>query len=229
MKAYHLYLLRHGLTDGNEQGRYIGRLDPPLSGRGRRELEELAKQYEYPKAEAFFSSPRLRCTESLEILYPDAAPVLVPGLAECDFGEYEGKSLEELRDDPRYQRWASGMAKGDAAASPPGGESSADFQKRTCKAFGEIVARLTKAGVNRAVLMAHGGTIMTLLGVFGLPRRPLYEWMAGNGMGYEVLLTPQLWMNGRVVEVAGPIPTGHAENGAAGVDGLLDDLRGHEE
>lgn len=34
VKTYQIHLIRHGLTDGNTQGRYIGRTDLPLSGRG---------------------------------------------------------------------------------------------------------------------------------------------------------------------------------------------------
>lgn len=225
MKAYHIYLLRHGMTEGNEQGRYVGRLDVPLSARGRQELQAMREKGGYPQTDVLFSSPLQRCVESLKILYPDAEPITLPGLAECSFGDYEGKTLEELKDDPRYRAWASGMAEGNASVAPPGGESSADFQKRVCLAFGQIVERLTRSGVTHAVVMAHGGVIMTILGVFGLPRRPFYEWMAGNGTGYEVIVTPQLWMNGRVVEVAAEVPYAREEHNMGAVDTLLDDIK----
>ncbi|MDR3643887.1 MAG: histidine phosphatase family protein [Clostridia bacterium] len=224
MKVYHIYLLRHGLTQGNEKGQYVGRLDMPLSAGGERQLEKLAKDHQYPQAEAYFSSPLSRCVRSMEILYPDVQPLLIDGLAECNFGEYEGKTLDELKGETSYQNWVSGLRSGDSSAAPPAGESSADFQLRTCRAFAQIAERLMRSGTTRAVIMAHGGTIMTILGMFAMPRRPFYQWMAGNGMGYEALLTPQLWMNGRVIEVAGTVPGLPEGEGLAGCGPIISDF-----
>lgn len=201
MKAYHVYLLRHGVTLGNEEGRYVGRLDLPLSENGERQLEELDKKYVYPWAEMFFSSPKKRCLRSLELLYPEAKPEIVENLTECDFGDYEGKLLAELKDDPQYQKWASG-----GVDTPPNGESSKAFQLRSCAAFEQIVETLMRSGNSTAVIMAHGGTIMAILGSYAFPRKPMYEWMTSNGMGYEVVITPQLWMSGKAIEVADAVP-----------------------
>ena len=201
MKAYHVYLLRHGITQGNEEGRYVGRVDLPVSAEGKRQLEEMKKKYLYPRAELFFSSPRARCVQSLELLYPGEAPQIVENLAECDFGDYEGKLFAELKDDPEYQKWASG-----STDSAPNGESSKAFQLRCCVAFEQIIDTLMRSDANSAVIMAHGGTIMSILGTYGFPRRPMYDWMTGSGMGFEALITPQLWMSGKAVEVVGAIP-----------------------
>jgi alpha-ribazole phosphatase len=68
-----------------------------------------------------------------------------------------------------------------------------------------------KSGQSRAVIMAHGGTIMFILGSYGYPKRPYFEWLADNGTGYEIVLTPSLWMSARAFEVAGRIPEGVPE------------------
>ena len=60
-------LVRHGMTRGNEERRYIGITDEPLSERGRK----LAEQCMYEMPEIVFSSPLKRCVETAEILYPD--------------------------------------------------------------------------------------------------------------------------------------------------------------
>jgi alpha-ribazole phosphatase len=206
MKAYHIYLLRHGMTQGNKEGRYIGRLDVPLSAEGKNKISEMAHTYEYPHAELFFSSPKIRCLRTLEILYPDAEPHIIENLAECDFGDYEGKTLDELKDDQQYRKWASG----DGMEAAPNGESSKQFQMRCCLGFEQIVEKLMRSGSQSAVIMAHGGTIMTILGSYAFPRRPMFEWMANNGMGYEAVVTPQLWMSGKAIEVAGIVPL-HAQ------------------
>lgn len=210
MKAYHIYLLRHGMTEGNKEGRYVGRIDLPLTVEGERELKEMREKYAYPWGEAFFSSPKMRCLRSLELLYPGEEPQIVDDLAECDFGDYEGKTFAELKDDREYQKWASGNED-----CPPNGESSKAFALRCCAAFEKIVDELMHSGNSTAVIMAHGGTIMSILGAYGFPRRPMYEWMTGNGMGYEVVITPQLWMSSKAIEVAGAIPLQDDEMGAA--------------
>jgi alpha-ribazole phosphatase len=217
MKAYHIYLLRHGLTQANKEGKYVGRTDVPLSAEGEEQLLRLKEQYTYPYADAFFSSPLSRCTRTLELLYPKASPQIVKGLAECDFGDFECKTMDELKDDVAYRDW---IAKKGMTA-PPNGESSQDFQKRCCAAFEEIVNSLLHTGQSSAVIMAHGGTIMFILGAFGYPRRPFYQWLAGNGMGYEVVVTPQLWMNGKAIDIAAHIPD--CEDDLAGLKDMLEE------
>lgn len=215
MRAYHIYLLRHGMTVANSEGRYIGRMDVPLTKEGRKQLEDMAGKYDYPLTDVYFSSPMKRCLESLDILYPGAEPVIVDNFSECDFGEFEGKTFEELKKDEQYQKWTSG-----ASESAPNGESSKSFQVRCCGAFESIVERLLRTGSYTAVIMAHGGTLMSILGAFAFPRRPMYEWITKNGMGYEIIVTPQLWMSGRVVEVGGIVPFNMEESSEKEKDGI---------
>lgn len=226
MKTYRIYLLRHGETLANEEGRYIGSTDVPLSDKGRQQLKELKEKYYYPYGDIFFSSPKKRCLESLEILYQNKKTMIINDLAECDFGEYEGKRLYDLKDDPEYQKWASG-----AVDTPPGGESSKEFQLRSCKAFEKIVDSLMRSGKKSAVVMAHGGNIMAILGTYAFPRRPMYEWTTPSGMGFELVVTPQLWMSGKAVEVAGYIPLEPGERNEMGYDpyGFVDWYNDYDE
>ena len=221
MKAYHIFLLRHGLTQANAEGRYVGSTDTPLSAAGEEQLLNLRAQHDYPQADAFFSSPLSRCTRSLELLYPQAEPTIVQGFAECDFGDFEGRTIDELKDDIDYREWIAKEGK----VAPPRGESSIDFQKRCCAAFEEIVDKLLRTGQNRAVIMAHGGTIMFILGTYGYPKRPFYEWLCGNGMGYEVIITPQLWMSGKAIDIAQRIPEEPQDDNLAGLADILKDMQ----
>ena len=218
MKAYHLFLIRHGMTQGNDEGRYIGVTDQPLSARGEQALRDLAARYPYPQADIFFTSPLQRCRRTLEILYPGAQAQAVPGLREIDFGRYENKTLPELKNEPGFDAWLA--AKGSEAA--PGGESAEAFQKRCCEAFAGIVDALLRSGQTRAAVCAHGGTIMSILGAFGYPRRPFYSWMTGNGRGYEIVVTPQLWMSAQAFDIAAAIPAGAPESGLGGVQQIIE-------
>jgi len=97
MKSYQIHLIRHGITDGNLAGQYIGSTDLPLCSAGEEQLRTLAEKYEYPAAEAYFVSPMKRCIETLDIIYPEANGIAIDGLRECDFGAFEGMTAAELQ------------------------------------------------------------------------------------------------------------------------------------
>ena len=220
MKSYTIHLLRHGLTAGNAEGRYIGSTDLPLSASGVNRLEELAKKTPYPKADAYFCSPLKRCTQTMKILYPEAKPILIGELRECDFGTWEGKTAKEIAaNDPAFAHWIAGEGK---AVTPPGGESGAEFFQRTCAAFEKIVNGLMTSGITSAVIVAHGGSLMSILSAYGLPRAEFYDWMTESGCGYSMRITPGLWMRSMVGEVYAKIPDSDKKSEDNGV--MLIDL-----
>ena len=98
-----IYLIRHGKTEGNLQGRYIGSTDEPLCEEGKRALFSMKEQKKYPYPEYLFQSPMKRCKESAEILFPQKEACTVSDLRECDFGRFEGKNYLELSEDADYQ------------------------------------------------------------------------------------------------------------------------------
>ena len=98
-------LIRHGMTPGNEEHRYIGRTDEPLSQKGREQLLTLQKKGVYPAAACVAASPLERCRQTAELLYPGQAPCVFDQFREMDFGAFEGHNYEELKADVRYQAW----------------------------------------------------------------------------------------------------------------------------
>lgn len=119
-----LYLIRHGMTLGNVEHRYIGRqTDEPLSEDGRQQLEkrkdqwaQVCRTWDMPYV---FVSPMLRCRQTAEILFPQIPQIEIDPWREMDFGEFEGKNYAQLNGDPRYQAW---IDSGGTLAFP-GGES----------------------------------------------------------------------------------------------------------
>ena len=78
MKNYRLYLVRHGVTQGNLDGIYMGSgTDQPLCAQGAAQLRALAARFPYPKAETVFSSPMRRAVETVELLFPDAKDKII--------------------------------------------------------------------------------------------------------------------------------------------------------
>ena len=94
-----LALIRHGETRANIQRRYLGKTDESLSERGIERLLSYREKNRYPRVDCLFSSPMKRCTETAGILYPMLEPVIIPEWEEMDFGRFEYKNWEELKDD----------------------------------------------------------------------------------------------------------------------------------
>ena len=201
MKTYKIHLIRHGMTEANQDGRYIGRTDLPLSPEGLAALLALKEKYQYPGGVRFFTSPLTRCRQTLEVLYPGCQPTLVEGLSECDFGEWEGKRLMDLKGDERFLRWMEG-----ADRSIPGGEDSEAFRTRVCAAFEGVVNDLIHAGDTEAVICTHGGVITMIMQLYGLPRLDPKDCLANPGQGFTLRVTPSIWMSEPLAEVLCIIP-----------------------
>lgn len=202
MKTYKIHLLRQGQTMANEEGVYIGSTDLPLSPGGLSELLEMKRVYTYPGAARFFCSPLQRCRQTLEVLYPGCRPEIVPGLAECHFGEWEGRSIAELKQREDFLLWMSGNHQ----AFIPGGEDSSAFQKRVMTAFEGVVAELMRSGETEAVVCTHGGVIMLIMAAYGLPKLDMKQWVTGAGCGFTLRITPSVWTREPVAEALCAIP-----------------------
>ena len=197
MKTLKIHLIRHGMTDANIRGQYIGcRTDMPLSPEGLDELRFLKENNDYPDIERVYSSPMLRCRQTAGVLYPDNEVKVIDNLREIDFGEFEGKTALQLEGYQAYADWAAGKI-----SAPPGGESNEDFVKRLCLGLNEVVCDLMQSGLKNAAVMMHGGAIMMLLAATAVPRRRVVEWTSDNGRGYSLLITPSLYHSNGIVEV----------------------------
>ena len=169
MKSYQIHFIRHGSTVADNKGQYIGNTDVPLSQQGIDDLKKYDELYKYPGTPIVYTSPLLRCIQTCNVLYPAIKPTIVSGLSECSFGDWEGKTADMLQSDPAFTAWLANSRDN----APPNGESGIDFTKRICKAFEGIVTNLMNTGETTAVVVTHGGVIMTILAVYGLPKQEM--------------------------------------------------------
>ena len=202
MKSYYIYFYRNGLTDSNLEGQYIGHTDVPLSEEGVKQIEQMKEVYDYPLVDAVFTSPLKRCTKTAELVFPDKQAIVINDLIEYNFGEYEGRTAEELKDNELFARWLSG----EQGVEPPFGESNEAFAERISNCFIKIVDGLLKTGTTKAAIFTHGGVIMYLLSAFGIPEAPMHEWLMPGGCGFAVRITPGIWTRGRKFEVIAEVP-----------------------
>lgn len=208
MQSYVIHFIRHGDIADTLKGKYIGKTDIELSEQGRHNLASYDSKYIYPGTKVVFTSPLKRCTETAKIIYPDINPIVIEQLSECDFGYWENKSADDLKDDITFQKWLAG----EKGVKPPNGESGAEFTQRICGIFEQIVEGLVKTGNTEAVIITSGGVIMTLLSVYGIPRAKPFEWVMDNGFGYSARVNPMMWQRDRVMEVYRKIPVMPEDN-----------------
>lgn len=175
-----IVLIRHGKTEGNKEKRYIGRTDQPLSEEGIAGIKENLGRY--PSVEKVYASPMKRTRQTAELIYPGQASELVDGLREMDMGVFEGKNHAELKNRPSYILWVATRGK----ISIPGGESMKDFGKRTMDAFTQVLGDMQVEGIKRSAVVAHGGTIMSI--VSQLVDDDYYKYMVNNGAGFRLTL-----------------------------------------
>ncbi len=105
-----LIWLRHGETDGNVRRLYIGHRDLPLNASGQKQTEQLAKRLSREPITAIYTSDLIRAKQSAQKLlayFPHARYQVTPLLRECDFGEWDGLTYDEIcaRDREGFERW----------------------------------------------------------------------------------------------------------------------------
>lgn len=201
MRSYKIYLYRHGRTSANEEGRYIGKTDEPLSEAGIAELLQKAGEKEYPGIGRLYASPMTRALQSAGALYPGMTIHTVEELREYDFGDYENKTLSELEQDEAFFQWV-----GSKGSLPPHAERPADFSKRVLAGMTRIIRDMMDHQISEAAVVTHGGVLMTILAICGLPRMKPTNWSCGYGEGYSVLVNAQLWSNTQTFEICDKLP-----------------------
>lgn len=180
-----IYLIRHSFTEGNLKKRYIGRTDEPLCPEGEALLKVRLARRMYPDVSRVFTSPMRRCVQTARLLYPNRELTVIDELSECDFGRFENKNYEELKGMPEYQSWLnSGGTMGF-----PEGESKESFTGRSLAGF-ETALKMCGCGgqTYSAAFVVHGGTIMSIMEKYAVPKRKYYDFQIGNGEGYELIL-----------------------------------------
>ncbi len=145
-----LLLVRHAPTTATRT--FAFPVDEPLDERGREAATAL--RVGLPSGFDVLSSPAVRCRQTAAAAGL-SSPTLEPELAECDFGAWAGRTLEEISttEGGDMASWMS-----DPAARPHGGESLTAFQARVAAWLDSQAAR-----DGSAVAVTHGGVVKAAL------------------------------------------------------------------
>jgi broad specificity phosphatase PhoE len=122
MAETRLFLIRHGETEWSASGQHTSRTDLPLTPNGVRQAELLARRLASQRFAAVFSSPLRRALETCRIAGLDREAIVTDDLREWDYGQYEGRTTDDIRaDEPGWTIWTARIV---------GGESLEDVGRR---------------------------------------------------------------------------------------------------
>ncbi len=148
MAGGRVFLLRHGETEWSRTGKHTGRTDIPLTPRGRAlaiAAGDLLRRLRGDAPPALvLTSPRRRARDTAELAGLDIDRV-EQRLAEWDYGDYEGRTTPEIRQQvPGWTVWTHPC---------PGGETAAQVGARADAVLAEARAALSGGDV---MLVGHG-------------------------------------------------------------------------
>lgn len=158
MTSFELLLVRHGLTDWNEDGRLLGRIDVELNERGRRQAERVARALESFALDAVVSSPQPRTLQTAEPIASshELEVRVVPELDEVWLSaSWQGKTVAELRGDVELERLIDDPTHRTDVIEP-----IEDVRARSVKGVEELRERYPDG---RVVVVSHGDPLRTIV------------------------------------------------------------------
>jgi broad specificity phosphatase PhoE len=143
-----VWLVRHGETEWSRDGRHTSTTDLPLTDEGRRVAETLHDRLAHEAFALVLTSPRRRARDTADLAGRDDAQV-DDDLVEWDYGDFEGRTSEEIRETyPGWTIWQGPV---------PGGETADQVSARLDRVVGRC-----RATEGRVLLFGHGHALRAL-------------------------------------------------------------------
>lgn len=169
-----LFLMRHGQIEQANPRRFIGQRDLPLEPEGRDQARGVGERLRGVRFERAVCSglQRTRQTAELVLGHTDQTIEADPRLNEIHLGEWEGLTVDEVRE--RFPDEYEARGKDMANVRPKGGESFLDLQRRVVPCLMEVAEQargnvlvVAHSGVNRAIICHLLGMNLSDLLLFG--------------------------------------------------------------
>ena len=176
-----IFLIRHGETNWNKEGRFQGQIDIPLNDNGKNQAR---KTFEYLKNISFskaFSSSMNRPYETAQIILQNNKDIKIKkidSLIEISHGLWEGKLEEEIKEKwpTLLQNWHDKPEE----VIMPEGESIKNVSERSKEAFNKIC--LSQKNSDQTLLVAHDAVNKTLIcNILGMNYSNIWMIKQGNG------------------------------------------------
>ncbi len=155
-----VYLLRHGPTEWNAEGRVMGRRPIPLSADGDRQVRTLAPRLADLGIGSIWTSPVLRARETADRVAAALGGLSVrelSDLTEVDYAEWEGRLFSELVGEPLFREHLGDPLR---SRAPGGGENLVEVGERMTRG---LAAVLEGAEGTPALVVSHGDPLRMLV------------------------------------------------------------------
>ncbi len=158
-----IYLVRHGETNWNREGRTQGRSDSELTPRGLMQAQELAKALKTEGIQEIYCSSLKRAALTGEIISKTLKiPIYYTDeLMELGFGKWEGLTLKEIKE--KYPRQLDSWHQQPHMANIPDGEELRAAQQRI---FHYINTLIENSKLDTLLIVSHGTIIKLYLMAF---------------------------------------------------------------
>lgn len=194
-----IYMIRHGLTEGNLRHFFYGGVDIPLTETGIEELKKLRDSGIYPKVpegSPVFTSGMIRTKQTLETIYGSRPSQPITDLREYNFGRFEMKTYDELKDEEEVQAWFNDKT-GDLPICPEG-DSRNGFYKRVERGTRYLLKQhhenilaaergqspLADFGGPVTLLVCHGGVISQMIQQIFETGGTMWDYVPDPGKGF---------------------------------------------
>ena len=182
-----LYLVRHGETVWNVEGRIQGEGDSPLTERGLAQARANAGLLSEAKIDRLHASPRGRARRSAEIIAEatGCAPEYDDRLVEASYGVADGLTIDEAKQ--RFPGWWERREADRWGVALPGAESIADVWARVESFANEYLGGVAADANARVCVVAHNGVNRVLLGVvMGWPHERILDMRQPNDVVWRL-------------------------------------------
>lgn len=152
-----IWLVRHGETAWSAAWRHTGRTDVLLTETGRLQAGALKQRLQGRSFPLVLTSPLARAAETCRLAGYGNMAKFKDDLMEWDYGQYEGRTTANIREDvPGWTIWTG---------NPPGGETLSQVAGRA-----DNIVKLVDAAGSDAIIFAHGHMLRILAACWlGLP------------------------------------------------------------
>jgi len=158
-------LIRSGMTASNKAQRYLGKDDEPLCEEGIEQLKSNIYAGKYGEVQRIYTASSERCRQTAAIIYPNSPAIVAEGFVAFDYGAFAGKTYSELRHEPEFASWASGINENFLEA-----EDSNIIIYKNIMAFRAIMKECENLPKQRIAIITHRSAIVSVIRRMCLPR-----------------------------------------------------------
>ena len=152
-----LFLVRHGQTDWNVEGRYAGQSDIPINETGREQARKTSSLLSEENFKSIYSSGMSRALETAKIInkHHHLEIVKEPRFREINQGVWEGMIYADIK--KKFAKELEKQKLDPLLVVPPEGESIGDFRKRVTAGISDVAANHAEG--DKVLIAVHGLTI----------------------------------------------------------------------